>query len=287
MCMQHNSTEIDLNKLPKASLLREITVNAEEGNLSSIVSSSSSSMATTPSQTLHSAAQSNSDSKSNGHPSQTAVIIAACLGTTLLAVIGLFIAYFILRRRRRKFATTYLDSRYAFTNSAAPSPAPSRARLLQKLRNTSGDTPPSIDMTRKGTDEDTSWPDTLNFYHTPRPPPKAVVKRPSHNTGSSTVVSNGTSTSLSSMRFSPKTERQMEIEERIEELKGKLPLLQQSTPTSVGRPDSRTLTDMTHHVRVLKWRNQIDKLQELMTSEWALGRTDIVPKGLYGHESIV
>lgn len=99
-------------------------------------------------------------------------------------------------------------------------------------------------------------------------------------------MSNGTETSLSSMHFSAKTERQMEIQERIEELNGKLALLQRSIRVPEGRKDSRTLINMTHNMRIGKWRNQIEKLQELMGSDWALGRTDVVPKGLYGPQSI-
>ncbi|KAF8830402.1 hypothetical protein HHX47_DHR2000560 [Lentinula edodes] len=147
----------------------------------------------------------------------------------------------------------------------------------------------SITLQNKGNNADEpSWPDTINFYHTPRPPPKALVKKasPSPRPGGGTDVSNGTETSLSSMHFSAKTERQMEIQERIEELNGKLALLQRSIRVPEGRKDSRTLINMTHNMRIGKWRNQIEKLQELMGSDWALGRTDVVPKGLYGPQSI-
>jgi hypothetical protein len=78
----------------------------------------------------------------------------------------------------------------------------------------------------------------------------------------------------------------MEIEERIEELKGKLALLQRTIRVPEGRPDSRTLTNLTHNMRLVKWRQQIETLQDLMGSDWALGRTDIIPMGLHSPEPI-
>jgi len=78
----------------------------------------------------------------------------------------------------------------------------------------------------------------------------------------------------------------MEIEERVKELEGKLTLLQRSIQAPEGRPDSRALTNLTHNMRIGKWRNQIETLQDSMSSDWALGRTDIIPRGLYVAKSI-
>ncbi|KAJ4490132.1 hypothetical protein J3R30DRAFT_36771 [Lentinula aciculospora] len=226
--------------------------------------------------------------------SQTSIIVAVCLGTVLLAVIILLLIFFLLRRRHRRFLPKALDNQYAFSlpPSSAPSPTPSRARLFRKFWDSPTAQTSSISLQNQATNRnDTSWPDTLNFYHTPRPPPKAIIKKASppssSRVGWGTDVSNGTNTSLSSMHFSPKTERQMEIEERIEELNGKLVLLQRSIRNPGGRPDSRTLINMTYNMRIGKWRNQIAKLEELMGSDWALGRTDVIPKTLHGPESIV
>lgn len=235
------------------------------------------------------AANSTASADTSTHPSgsQVSVIIAVCLGSTLLAVIILFIIYIFLRRRRRRLAAANRDSHYAFANSSAPSPTPSRTWLLQKIWPSSRDHTSTVNMTTKGDDRGTAWPDTLNFYHTPRPPPAAVMKKSPSPAGGTTVISNGTDTSLSSMQFSANTERQIEIDARIEELNGKLSLLQKSFRMPDGRPDSRTLVNMTHNMRIGKWRNQIERLQELKSSDWALGRTDVVPKGLYGPQSIV
>ncbi|KAE9402760.1 hypothetical protein BT96DRAFT_1085953 [Gymnopus androsaceus JB14] len=219
----------------------------------------------------------------NGSSSEVAVIVAVCLGTVLLAVIGLIIIFFVLRRRKRRSLPVALGNMYAFAPPSTASPTPSRSWLLRKFGNNSGD-----DLsTNEASSANPSWPDTINFYHTPRAPPKAFVKKSSHLAGGGSAASNGTEISLSSMSFSPKTERQMEIEERIEELQGKLALLQRTIRVPGGRPDSRTLINMTHNMRIGKWRNQIETLQELMGSDWALGRTDVIPKGLYTPKSIV
>jgi len=221
--------------------------------------------------------------KHPGH-SSTAVIVATTLGAVLLVVIGLFVMFFLLRRRRRKSSSVPNNRHPLYPFSSTPSPTPSRPWLLRKFWNPdSEDHSSAIDMPVKGA---TDWAEARNFYHTPRPPRKAVVKKSSRlTTTQGTNVSNGTDTSLSSIRFAAKTERQMEIEERIEELKGKLALLQRAIPTPGPRPDSRTLTTMTHNMRIGRWQNRIVKLQELMTSDWALGRTDVRPKGLYAPES--
>lgn len=176
-----------------------------------------------------------------------------------------------------------LGNMYAFAPPSTASPTPSRSWLLRKFGNNSGDEL----STNEASSANPSWPDSINFYHTPRAPPKAFVKKSSHLAGGGSAASNGTEISLSSMSFSPKTERQMEIEERIEELQGKLALLQRTIRVPGGRPDSRTLINMTHNMRIGKWRNQIETLQELMGSDWALGRTDVIPKGLYTPKSIV
>ncbi|KAJ3895263.1 hypothetical protein GG344DRAFT_73254 [Lentinula edodes] len=225
--------------------------------------------------------------------SQIPVIVAVCLGTVLLAIIGLLLVFLVLRRRHRKSFPRALDDRYAFSLPSNSAPSLSRPSSRSWFTRTFWDNPTaqtsSITLQNKGNNADeSSWPDTINFYHTPRPPPKALVKKasPPPRPGGGTDVSNGTETSLSSMHFSAKTERQMEIQERIEELNGKLALLQRSIRVPEGRKDSRTLINMTHNMRIGKWRNQIEKLQELMGSDWALGRTDVVPKGLYGPQSI-
>ncbi|KAJ3868934.1 hypothetical protein EV359DRAFT_77234 [Lentinula novae-zelandiae] len=227
--------------------------------------------------------------------SQTPVIVAVCLGTVLLAIIGLLLVFLVLRRRHRRSFPGALDDQYAFSlpPNSAPSLSLSHSSSRSWFTRILWDNPTaqtsSITLQNKGNNADEpSWPDTINFYHTPRPPPKALVKKasPSPRPGGGTDVSNGTETSLSSMHFSAKTERQMEIQERIEELNGKLALLQRSIRVPEGRKDSRTLINMTHNMRIGKWRNQIEKLQELMGSDWALGRTDVVPKGLYGPQSI-
>jgi hypothetical protein len=255
--------------------------------------SNSSIIVQTPPFQVHLAPKSSSSDSSAMHtqsssPSskvQVPVIIAVCLGVVLFAVIFLLLVYLALRRRHRKPSPLNPDDRYAFTYSSAQSPTPSRSWLSRKFRNGREDGLSTIDMTTRNTSENNSWPDSINFYHTPRTPPKAVVKKTGVVSGTS--VSNGTDTSLSSMRFAAKTERQMEIEERIEELKGKLALLQRSIQAPVGRQDSRMLINMRHNMRIGKWRNQIEKLQELTGSDWALGRTDIIPRGLYGPESVV
>ncbi|KAJ3992897.1 hypothetical protein F5050DRAFT_840834 [Lentinula boryana] len=218
--------------------------------------------------------------------SQIPVILAVCLGTVLLAVIALFLIYYVLHRRHRRSSPKILDDRYAF--SPPPKSTHSRSWLLRSVWDSPTAQTSSISLQNQGNNAvESSWPDTLNFYHTPRSPPKAFAKNTSSSRAAGgTEVSNHTETSLSSMHFSPKTERQMEIEERIEELQGKLALLQQSIRTPRGRQDSRTLINMTHNMRIGKWRNQIEKLQEHMGSDWALERTDVIPKGLYGPESI-
>ncbi|KAJ3853076.1 hypothetical protein EV368DRAFT_64372 [Lentinula lateritia] len=230
---------------------------------------------------------------SSSSHSQIPVIVAVCLGTVLLAIIGLLLVFFVLRRRHRRSLPRALDDRYAFSLPTNSAPSLSRSSSRSWFTRIFWDNPTaqasSINLQNKGSNSDQpSWPDTINFYHTPRPPPKALVKKasPSPRPGGGTDVSNGTETSLSSMHFSAKTERQMEIQERIEELNGKLALLQRSIRVPEGRKDSRTLINMTHNMRIGKWRNQIEKLQELMGSDWALGRTDVIPKGLYGPQSI-
>ncbi|KAL0573566.1 hypothetical protein V5O48_007526 [Marasmius crinis-equi] len=95
----------------------------------------------------------------------------------------------------------------------------------------------------------------------------------------------GTQT-VSSISFAPATERQMEIDELIEEMKGKLALFQRTAPTMRIRPGSAgsngtvSLAKMTHDYRVLQWKSRIEKLTELKNSEWALELTDVVPPGL-------
>ncbi|KAJ3715147.1 hypothetical protein C8R42DRAFT_232463 [Lentinula raphanica] len=228
---------------------------------------------------------------STTHPSgsepSTATILAVCLGTVLVAVVALFVVYLILRRRHRKSSTKISDDQYVFSlpshsNPYSTSPQPSRSWLIRKFWKNPSARASSITLQNSTNNVDGSgWPDSLNFYHTPRAPPRAFVKNssPSRAAGG-TEVSNHTETSLSSMRFSQKTERQMELEERIQELTGKLDLLQKTIRVPETRPNSRTLINMTHNMRIGKWRGQIEKLQELMGSEWALGRTDVIPKGL-------
>ncbi|KAJ3985853.1 hypothetical protein F5890DRAFT_1089870 [Lentinula detonsa] len=218
--------------------------------------------------------------------SQTPVILAVCLGTVLFAVIALFLVYYVLHRRRRRSFPKVLDDQYAFSHP--PQSTHSRSWMFRNVWDSPTAQTSSITLQNQGNNvAESSWPDTLNFYHTPRSPPKAFAKNTSSSrVAGGTEVSNHTETSLSSMHFSPKTERQMEIEERIEELRAKLALLQRSIRVPGGRQDSRTLINMTHNMRIGKWRNQIEKLQEHMSSDWALGRTDVIPKGLYGPESI-
>lgn len=72
----------------------------------------------------------------------------------------------------------------------------------------------------------------------------------------------------------------MEIQERIEELEGKLKLMQR-TRIQDAPAGSTTVAKMTHDYRVLKWRSRIEKLAELKDSDWALGKTDTLPPGLY------
>ncbi|KAF5392500.1 hypothetical protein D9757_002163 [Collybiopsis confluens] len=280
LAFQHkpNATEIRVHQLSHVYTSKGINV------LSSANTTSSSSV--TP---VSAASTASASSRSpNNRKFPTSVIIAVCLGSALLAVVILSTVYVLLRKRRRRLSAAHAENPYAFSNSFAPSPTPSRAWLLHKVGQGRGVNTSTVKMTSKGDDRRTAWPDTINFYHTPRLPPAAAKKKSSSSArGATTVVSNGTDTSLSSMQFSAKTERQMEIDERIEELQGKLFLLQKNSRNSDGRPDSRTLANMTHNMRLGKFRNQIERLQELKGSDWALGRTDVAPKGLYGPESIV
>ncbi|THU93368.1 hypothetical protein K435DRAFT_779890 [Dendrothele bispora CBS 962.96] len=107
--------------------------------------------------------------------------------------------------------------------------------------------------------------------------------------GSSVFTGSENMTEVSSIKFSPNTERQMEIDERIQELQGKLALLQRTISNGnglgrEGKTGSVTLANMTHDYRVWKWKKQIDRLKALKDSDWAWGKTDVVPPGLYKYD---
>ncbi|KAF5344617.1 hypothetical protein D9758_013908 [Tetrapyrgos nigripes] len=170
------------------------------------------------------------------------------------------------------------------------------------------------------------WPESRNFYATPKnagPPvhragrkrkaagaskvsaasrstksttssgfSRGSRKRRIRSPGSMITVSDDTTTvtEVSSIRFSPNTERQMEIDEKIQELQSKLSLVHRTIRSGNGgvsreaKTGSVTLANMTHDYRVWKWKRQIEKLKALKESDWAYGKTDVKPAGLYKYD---
>ena len=146
---------------------------------------------------------------------------------------------------------------------------------------------------RKNGDSNTSGSkasaSTSNSHGNKRRPssrPRAFSRHQNESNGGGTTTGSsvaGTQT-VSSISFAPATERQMELDERIEEMKGKLALFQRNAPSIGVKPvgsGSISIAKMTHDHRVMKWKRRIEKLTELKESEWALGLTDKLPPGLY------
>jgi len=112
------------------------------------------------------------------------------------------------------------------------------------------------------------------------------VSRGTRGTRSTVTGASSSTTEVSSIRFCPNTERQMEIEDRIQELQGKLALFQRTVGNGSGmgrdaKTGSVTLANMTHDYRIWRWKKQIEKLNSYKDSNWALGKTDVIPSGLY------
>lgn len=75
----------------------------------------------------------------------------------------------------------------------------------------------------------------------------------------------------------PRTDRQMEVHERVVRLKTVLIRMQMSRSASSDGGHGDAEEEMEEEARVLK--RKIDGLEEMMESDWALGRVDVPPAG--------
>jgi len=107
--------------------------------------------------------------------------------------------------------------------------------------------------------------------------PKQSTGRTSRLTSITTTTT--TSNSNSTIRFTPLTDRQMELENMIQDLQADLTGLQRIEESS--RESLALSLPGEHDLRVVKIRGQIERLTKLGRSDWALGLTDDVPRELY------
>ncbi|ESK85592.1 hypothetical protein Moror_10006 [Moniliophthora roreri MCA 2997] len=212
------------------------------------------------------------------------IIIGVVLGAFIFLIASIGIVWYYLAKWRLRPAA---GQSYPFTitgNTAFSSTdAELRPMRVTKAESTSAPTTPE--------EHTVSVWETRNPYVTPSrkkgskvgtsvsDPSTTGSKRSKRSTPRMRSAS-VTEQTVSSIAFAPLTERQMEIDERIKEMNGKLCLFLKDVPKS-GPGASNLVGKMTHDHRVLQWKNRIAQLEELKESDWALGKTDVVPKGLY------
>ncbi|KAK7052929.1 hypothetical protein VNI00_004249 [Paramarasmius palmivorus] len=216
----------------------------------------------------------------------TPIILGTVIGATAFLAISIGIIWFCLSARGRG----NFDQSYPFAIRGNATTSSSSAELMRATESGTRPTP----TTSITASQPSIW-ETRNPYAISSKkkklatPPKSTISDPATAARSmpsvsqrqrSASVAAATEQSISSIVFAQLTERQMEVQERIDELQGKLSLLMKTLPKS-GSGTGSTFGKMTHDYRLLQWKNRIAELEGFKESDWALGRTDIVPKGLY------
>ncbi|KAG7096100.1 hypothetical protein E1B28_006776 [Marasmius oreades] len=231
-----------------------------------------------------------------------ALIIGCVLGAIFVLVTSVSLLYWYLSRTRwsRK------PSPYPFTSPEAVSypssstgtvSTPPRSEIYRMKRVVvPTSTIPTVPVNASGSKKvvGSVWETRNPLYCAPQknPPSSSGTKSStSHASKSSSsrarsgrIGSVAATQTVSSISFAHDTERQMELDERIEKLNESLFSLQRTAPgASAGTfpRASMTIAKMTYDHQVMSLKGIKEKLENLKESEWALGLTDELPPGLY------